>query len=126
MGLANVAKESGVHILLKNMCRDVGEHLVRGICSDASVEADWIDRLYGEAGAEVFGFCVDMGACSLCGNDVHEFITTLGSRIKAAILRDYDGHNDAALMPFSSARRGQLQTDVYERGRFPTISLVLP
>lgn len=111
MSLAEQAKKSGVCILLQNMCRGVNGHIVRGICSDASVAADWIDRLNEEAGAEVFGFCMDMGVCSLCGNDVHEFIITLGSRVKAVILRDCDGHNDAALMPFSCHRRGKLQTD---------------
>ena len=111
MSFAGKAREAGVCILLKNMCRSVGGHLVRGTCAEASVAADWVDKLNEEAGAEAFGFCVDMGICSLCGNDVHEFITTLGSRVKAVILRDCDGHNDAALMPFSCVRRGELQTD---------------
>lgn len=111
MSLAEKAKESGVCVLLQNMCRSVGGHLVRGICAEASVAADWVDRLNEEAGSEVFGFCMDMGVCSLCGNDVHEFITTLGSRLKAVILRDCDGQNDTALMPFSCARRGVSQTD---------------
>lgn len=111
MSLADPAKDSGVCILLQNMYRDVGGHLVRGICAEASVAADWVDKLNQEAGAEVFGFCVDMGICSLCGSDVHEFITALGSRIKAMILRDCDGYNDKALMPFSCVRNGQLQTD---------------
>ena len=111
MGLAEKAQESGVCILLQNMCRAVGGHSVRGVCAEASDAADWVDRLNKDAGAEVFGFCVDMGICSLCGNDVHEFITTLGSRIRAVILRDCDGHNDAALMPFSGARNGKSQTD---------------
>ena len=111
MSFARKAKKSGLCILLQNMCRDVGEHLVRGICAEASVAADWVDKLNEEAGAEVFGFCVDIGICSLCGNNVHEFITTLGSRVKAVVLRDCDGHNDAALMPFSGAQNGKSQTD---------------
>ena len=111
MGFAEKARESGVCILLQNMYRNIGGHLVRGICAEPSMAADWVDQLNEEAVADVFGFCVDMGICSLCGNDVHEFITTLGSRVKAVILRDCDGQNDAALMPFTNARRGQLQTD---------------
>ncbi|MCH5261286.1 MAG: sugar phosphate isomerase/epimerase [Lachnospiraceae bacterium] len=111
MSFVRKAKESGVCILLQNMCRDVGGHLVRGVCAEASDAADWVDRLNEEAGAEVFGVCVDIGICSLCGNNVHEFITTLGSRVKAVVLRDCDGHNDVALMPFSCARRGVAQTD---------------
>lgn len=111
MSLADQAKESGVCILLQNMCRDVNGHIVRGICADASVAAAWIDKLNEEAGEEIFGFCVDMGVCSLCGNDVHEFVTTLGSRIRAVILRDCDGHIDMELMPFSCVRSGVSQTD---------------
>ena len=111
MSLAEKAQGSGVCILLQNMCRDVGGHPVRGVCAEASVAADWVDRLNEEAGAEVFGFCVDIGICSLCGINVHEYVTTLGNRIKAVILRDCDGHNDAALMPFSSAQNGKSQTD---------------
>lgn len=111
MSLAGKAQENGVCILLQNMCRDVGGHLVRGICAEASVAAEWIDKLNEEAGAEVFGFCVDIGICNLCGNDVHEFVTTIGDRVKAVILRDCDGQNDTALMPFTSVRRGVPQTD---------------
>lgn len=111
MSLAEKAQKSGVCILLQNMCRNVGGHLVRGICAEASVASEWVDRLNEEAGAEVFGFCMDIGVCSICGNDVHEFITTMGSRIKTVILRDCDGRNDEALMPFSCVRRGVSQTD---------------
>ena len=84
---------------------------MRGLCAEASAAAEWVDKLNEEAGIEVFGFCVDIGICSLCGNNVHEFVTKLGSRIKAVILRDCDGHNDAALMPFSCYRNGNQQTD---------------
>lgn len=111
MSLVDKAREHGVCILLQNMCLDVGGHLARGICAEASAAADWVDKLNKEAGAEVFGFCADMGICSLCGSDIHELITMLGSRVKAVILRDCDGRNDQALMPFSCVQRGESQTD---------------
>ncbi len=111
MGLADKAKECGVQILLKNMYRSIGGHLVRGIGAEPSVAAQWVDRLNAEAGEEVFGFCLDMGVCSLCGNDVHEFITVLGKRIKAVILRDCDGKRDSAMLPFTCVQGGSVQTD---------------
>ena len=111
MSLAGKARETGICILLKNMCRYMNGHPMRGICADAAVAADWIDKLNAEAGAEVFGFCVDMSACGLCGNDVHDFVVTLEDRIKAVLLRECDGRGEAGLMPFSCSRGGKLQTD---------------
>lgn len=104
--LADRAREYGVCILLKNQCRNVGGHLVRGSCAEARIAAEWVDRLNGEAGEGAFGFCADMGVCSLCGNDIQAYLTGLGRRVKAVILRDCDGHNDAALLPFTVAGSG--------------------
>jgi len=111
MELADKAKECGVQILLKNRYRRIGGHLVRGICAEPSAAAQWVDRLNAEAGEEVFGFCIDSGVCSLCGNDIHEFITVLGSRIKAVILRDCDGKRDSVMLPFTCVQGGSVQTD---------------
>ena len=111
MSLAAKAEEGGVKILLQNTYRDVNGHLVRGICSNPFEAAEWIDRLNEEAGEEVFGFCLDVGVCSLCGSDIHEFIVTLADRIKAVILRDCDGQHDQSLMPFSCVHREESLTD---------------
>lgn len=75
-------------ILLKNMCRNVGGHLIRGVCSDAAEAVAWVDALNTEAGEARFGFCVDMGVCNVCGQDLNEYITPLGNRVKAVILQD--------------------------------------
>ena len=111
LGLADIAKKNNVTILLQNQCRDVNGHLVRGICADGYEAAEWIDRLNEAAGEERFGFCMDAGTCSLCGQDMREFAVSLGSRIKAVILRDCDGHCETSMLPFTCVGRGQSATD---------------
>lgn len=109
--LAKFAREQKVMILLENQCRNVNGHMVRGICSDGCKAAKWVDILNEECGEERFGFCLNTGTCSLCGQDMHEFAASLGSRIKAVILRDCDGHNESSMLPFTSVYHRQPQTD---------------
>lgn len=111
LDLAEVAKESKVTILLENQCRSMNGHLIRGICSDAVTAAEWIDALNQEAGEACFGFCMDVGVCNLCGQDMHEFAIALGDRIKAVVLRDCDGHQEGSLLPFTCTRSFAPQTD---------------
>lgn len=111
LNLAEKAAEQSVCILLQNMYKKIGGHLVRGLCGEACEAAQWVDRLNAEAGKEVFGFCVDSGICSLCGNDMHEFMTLLGSRVKAVVLRDCDGRSDTAMLPFTCVGESGVRTD---------------
>lgn len=109
--LAEEAKKNNVKILLENQCRDINGHLVRGICSDGREAAGWVDVLNEAAGEERFGFCMDVGACNLCGQNMFDFAQVLDRRIKAVILRDCDGTNESSMLPFTCVRQGQLQTD---------------
>lgn len=109
--LAAVAREENVMILLENQCRSMNGHMVRSICSDGEEAAQWIDGLNREAEEERFGFCMDAGVCSLCGQDMHEFAAALGGRIKAVVLRDCDGQHEGAMLPFTCTCFGQPQTD---------------
>lgn len=111
LSLATLAREYGVQILLENQCKDVNGHLVRGVCADLYEAEKWVDQLNETAGEERFGFCMDVGACSLCGQNMYDFATGLGERLKAVILRDCDGGNENALMPFTSAGQGQAKTN---------------
>lgn len=111
LGLADLAKENNVMILLENECRDINGGLIRGICSDACEAVSWVDGLNAACGEERFGFCMDVGVCSLCGQNMREFAVSLGSRIKAVILRDCDGVHENAVLPFTCIDRGQFQTD---------------
>lgn len=107
---AGLAGEQGVMLLLENQCRSVNGHMVRGACADPAEAAAWIDRLNEAAGEERFGFSMDTGVCNLCGQDMQTF-TLLGDRIKSVLLRDCDGHNENAMLPFSCVNQGQSQTD---------------
>lgn len=109
--LAAVARENNVGILLENQCRSVNGHMVRGICADSYEAAEWIDALNQEVGEVRFGFCMDVGVCSLCGQDMHEFARALGNRTKAVILRDCDGRHEGSMLPFTCAYSGQPRTD---------------
>nr|WP_305182333.1 sugar phosphate isomerase/epimerase [uncultured Schaedlerella sp.] len=109
--LAETARENHVMILLENQCRDKNGHMQRSICSDGEEAAEWVDALNRAAGGNRFGFCMDAGVCSLCGQDMYEFATALGNRIKAVVLRDCDGQHEGAMLPFTCTRFGQPQTD---------------
>ena len=54
---------------------------------------------------------MDVGVCSLCGQDMHEFALALRERMKVVILRDCDGSRESSLLPFTSVCNGQAQTD---------------
>ncbi len=109
--LVDVARENLVMVLLENQCCNRNGHMVRSVCSDSYQAAEWIDELNRAAGEDRFGFCMDVGVCSLCKQDMYEFAVTLGSRIKAVILRDCDGQQEGSMLPFTCAYGGQAQTD---------------
>lgn len=106
LALAGAAKEYDVQILLKNQGREVGGRIVRGSCAEPSQAVEWIDRLNNEAGEERFGLCLDTGMCSICGNNIHEFILQLGKRVKAVILKYCTEQRETALLPFVCADSG--------------------
>lgn len=78
---------------------------------DGTETAQIIDRKNQEAGFEKYGFCLDVGVCNICGQNMYDYILSLGSRIKAVIVRDNDGDKDNALLPFTSINAGASQTD---------------
>ena len=108
---APVAQKYNVILLLENQCRDMGGHLVRGICSDGNIATEWIDRLNAECNEERFGFCMDSGVCNICGQNMYEFIRALGKRLKMVTLRDCDGHRESSMLPFTCVFQRQAQTD---------------
>lgn len=111
LSLSLLAKKYGVMILLENQCKNINGHLVRGICSDGRQTAQWVDRLNKEAGDICFGFCMDVGVCSLCGQNMYDFSLALGDRLKVVILRDSDGCQEKSMLPFTCVNAGLPQTD---------------
>lgn len=111
LNLAACAKKYDMQILLENQCRDYNGHLLRGLCADSGQAVLWIDALNEAAGEERFGFCMDVGVCNICGQNMYDFILALGKRLKAVTLRDCDGNSESALLPFTAVKRGESRTD---------------
>lgn len=111
LSLAPLAKEHDVRILLENQCKDVNGHLVKGICSDGRTATEWVDSLNAELTEKRFGFCMDVGVCNLCGQNMYDFVDELGDRIKAVILCDCDGSEENAMLPFTCVNKRSSQTD---------------
>lgn len=103
MELAFACRKKDTRLLLVNQCRNQNGHLVRGICSDGFETAQWIDALNMEAAIERFGFCLDVGNCNLCGQNMQDMIKELGEKIRAVILTENNGRNMAKQLPFTSA-----------------------
>ena len=121
--LAALIKDCSLTILIKNQCKNINGHYVRGFCSDEVKAAQFVDELnclaeekYGQRmvnGEKLpyFGFCMDVGTCNLCGQNMYDFAVALGSRIKAVILRDCNGNQDVSMLPFTSVNKQTPQTD---------------
>lgn len=114
LSLASQCKKKDTKLLLINQCRNQNGHLIRGICSDGKQAAFWIDELNkeaakrsgmleGETVPERFGFCLDIGSCNLCGQNMQSMIAELNRRIHAVILTENDGKKMAKLLPFTCA-----------------------
>ncbi|MBQ7479833.1 MAG: hypothetical protein IJT01_13215 [Selenomonadaceae bacterium] len=111
LSLVSIAREYGMTILLENRYRIHNGSFVRGLCSQPREAARWVDELNDAAGFGCFGFHMDVGVCSLLGQNMHDFAAVLGPRIKAVTLRDCDGTGDTAMLPFTAVSRGRPRTD---------------
>jgi sugar phosphate isomerase/epimerase len=112
MRLGEVAKSCNIMILLENLYMYFNGHIVRGTCSDQYKAAEWIDVLNSEIGGNVFGFCMDVGVCTVCGQNMHEFALVLGHRIKAVVMRDGVGaHFVGRQLPYTYISGGKPETD---------------
>lgn len=102
LALAARCQKGETRLLLTNQCRDFDGHLVRGVCSDGAETAVWLEALNQEAGRERFGFCLDVGNCNLCGQNIQSMVMSLGRWVQAVILTENDGKNIAKLLPFTN------------------------
>ena len=109
--LGHLAKNVGIRILMENQCSYFNGHFVRGVCADVTVASEWIDTLNEELGEEIFGFCLDTGACHLCGQDMGEMAVILGERAKAVLIRECDGIHEASRLPFTCNDKNGQNTD---------------
>lgn len=105
--IAPSARKYGVKILIKNQIKVIGDHIVRSALSEPSFAVKWVDKLNKKGCSDIFGFCLDTGRCSFCGNDMQTFVMELGDRLKAVIVSDNDGKNQFSMLPFTHPHEGQ-------------------
>ncbi len=109
--LGRAAQSAKIRLLVVNGYRDMNGHLVRGFCGEPAQAMAFVDEINAALGAEVLGFCLDAGVCNLTGINMYDFVTALGARLQAVILRENDGIHDDSLLPFSSAHGGGSRMD---------------
>lgn len=102
--LGMIARKNGIRILLVNQCGYRRNRFVRGVCSDPLEASEWIDTLNEEFGDEVFGFCLDTCAGTLCRQDIGEMAVALGGRLKAVLLRECGCSHEMSGLPFMGMR----------------------
>ncbi|MBQ8915300.1 MAG: sugar phosphate isomerase/epimerase [Clostridia bacterium] len=90
---------TGVKICPENLFI-LKEDGAEAFCDPVSA-CEYVDMLNEEAGAQVFGFCYDIGHANLCGLNLYEDITALGHRLSALHIHDNDGKSDQHLIPFT-------------------------
>lgn len=105
--LMPAARKYGVKICLENLFVNIGAHCFEGPCSDVSEAVWYIDTLNAEAGADLFGFCFDVGHANLMNRNIYTYLTALGSRLAILHIHDNDGLNDLHMLPYSYTRNGK-------------------
>ena len=103
--LAPMAKEMGITLCVENLYNSLGNHMVEGPCCDVEKIVKRIDALNEEFGAEVFGFCLDVGPAHLVGIDIYDFIVRLGRRLKVLHVHDNDGVRDLHQIPYTFTKK---------------------
>ena len=102
--LIPAAKQYGVTVLTENMFRNYTylkqSKKLEDVCADIPDACAMLDTLNAEAGAEVFGFCLDTGHMLLLHKDISRAIRQLGSHLKALHIHDNNGVEDQHLGPY--------------------------
>lgn len=109
--LAKVCQKKETQLLLQNQCKDMNGRLVRGLCSDGRVAVEWLEKLNAEADMERFGFCMDVGVCNICGQNMQEMALILREHLKMVILRENDGQHEDSMLPFTNVSGCQSSAD---------------
>ncbi len=99
--LMPAAKRFGVKICLENLFKSVNGMLYDGPCADAEEACEYIDALNEEAGAEVFGFCFDIGHAILMRRSPKEYVQKMGKRLTVLHLHENNGTYDCHMLPYS-------------------------
>lgn len=108
--IAPIAKKYGITICIENLYDGIAGHLVEGPCCDVRKAVDRIDAFNDKYGAEVLGFCFDVGHANIVGLDFEQFLTMLGNRLKVLHIHDNDGVADLHQIPFTFSKNRENKT----------------
>lgn len=102
--MAPFAKRNNTKLCLENLFTGAGGRITEGSCADADEACWYLDKLNEAAGAEVFGFCFDIGHANLVHHNVRWYLNKLGSRLICLHIQDNDGMDDLHHMPYTQLR----------------------
>lgn len=103
--LIPAAKKYGITICLENLFKHYDHDCFSATCTSAEEACWYIDTLNKEAGEELFGFCLDIGHAHVTTQNLYQYITTLGNRLKALHIHDNDGTSDSHMIPYTQMDR---------------------
>lgn len=104
--LIPAAKKYGSKILLENIFSRFNGRFKQGRMSSPDEAIEYFDMLTAEAGADVFGFCFDVGHAIITCQDIPAFIRKLGHRLTNLHIHDNNGLDDLHLIPYSCFTTG--------------------
>ena len=109
--LIPAAVRTGVKVCPENLPTHFNGRLTDGVCNSGEEVCRYIDTLNAEAGAEVFGYCFDVGHANMMGNNLYDHITKVGHRLTCLHTHDNNGTADWHTAPYTCVAPAGLQTD---------------
>ena len=103
--LMPAAKKYGVTICLENLFKHYDLDCFSAACSNAEELCWYIDTLNAEAGEELFGVCFDVGHAHVTTENIYQYLTTVGKRLKTLHIHDNDGISDSHMIPYTQMDR---------------------
>ena len=103
--LIPAAKRYGVTICLENLFKHYDLDCFSAACSNVEEFCWYIDTLNDEAGEEVFGACFDVGHAHVTADNLYQYITRLGKRLKTLHIHDNEGCSDSHMIPYTQVDR---------------------
>ena len=109
--LIPAAVRTGVKVCLENLPTHFNGRLTDGVCNTGEEVCRYIDTLNGEAGADAFGYCFDVGHANMMGCNLYEHLKTVGHRLTVLHIHDNNGTADWHTAPYTCVAPAGLQTD---------------
>jgi len=106
--IPTLLKTPGVTVCLENLftrATSLGFDFWEGCCSNPYQAVDYIDRLNAQAGARVFGLCLDTGHLNLLRKPFHSYVPIVGNRICALHIQDNSQSDDTHVMPYAGSTK---------------------